>query len=398
MSRTGVWMAIAIFACNTVAFNTGYATAPEAIHGANGMVASRSQIASVVGATILSEGGNAIDAAVAVGFALAVTYPSAGNLAGGGFMLIRLADGTVVANDHRETAPAAASRDMYLDAEGNLIKGRSTETHLAVGVPGTVHGLLTVLERYGTMDRAEVIKPAENLANRGFMLPRDMALDIARRASLFAQHPGSKKQFSAPDGTPFKPGDVFVQKDLGETLKAIRVKGIAGFYEDRIADLLVAEMERGGGLITLKDLADYRSVWRTPLEGTYRGHKIVSMPPPSSGGVLLIQMLNMLEPYDVKSMGYGSADAIHLLIEAERRAYADRAEHLGDSDFYPVPVEQMISKAYAAKRFSDFNALKATRSDAVGAGEVPWESPDTTHASVIDRHGNAVSYTTTLNT
>jgi gamma-glutamyltranspeptidase/glutathione hydrolase len=397
MTLIRLWTITIVFVAGILMSGVAQSAARAAVFAENGMVASRSQLASVVGATILSEGGNAVDAAVAVGFALAVTYPSAGNLAGGGFMVIHLANGTLIANDQRETAPAAATRDMYLDESGNVVKGLSTRSHLAVGVPGTVDGLLAVLERYGTMDRADVIRPAETLANRGFKLPRDIASDLERLALQFEQYPGSKKVFFAPDGTPHRAGDVLVQKDLGETLKAIRVAGRRGFYEDRTADLVVAEMERGGGLITHEDLKAYRSVWREPIEGSYRGHRIVSMPPPSSGGVLLVQMLNMLEPFDLGAMGYGSADAVHTMVEAERRAYADRAEHLGDPDFYDVPVEQLISKAYAAQRFADFNPARASLSKDIGAGNVPWESPDTTHASVIDKHGNAVSYTTTLN-
>lgn len=373
-----------------------YGASPEVSYGDGGMVASRSRLASEVGADILKQGGNAVDAAVATGFALAVTYPSAGNLGGGGFMLIRLADGTVVANDHRERAPAAATRDMYLDEEGNPIPGQSTKTHLAVGVPGSVDGMLSALKRHGTMDRRTVLAPAIKLARRGMLLDQDLASQFNRRQVDFAPHPAAIKIFGHGK-TPFVAGDRFVQLDLARTLDRVRRYGRAGFYEGVTAELIAQEMERGGGLITVKDLADYRSVWREPVTGTYRGVEIVSMPPPSSGGVLLLQMLNMLEPHDIGAMGYGSADAMHLMIEAERRAYADRAEYLGDPDYYPVPIAKLTSKAYAKERFADVDLAKASRSADIGPGAWPQESPDTTHLSVMDKAGNTVSYTTTLN-
>lgn len=372
------------------------AIAPEAEFDPDGMVASRSVLASQVGAEILRGGGNAIDAAVATGFALAVTHPSAGNLAGGGFMVIRLADGTVITNDHRERAPIAASRDMYLDQAGNVVPGLSTYSHLAVGVPGTVDGLLAALEKYGTMSRNQVLQPAIRLARRGFEIDWDMARDLEAQLPGMQKYPASMAIFSNK-GKPWKRGDVLVQKDLAKTLDLIRRRGRDGFYAGRTADLLVKEMQNGGGLITLDDLSEYKSVWRAPAVGQYRGHEIISMPPPSSGGALLVQMLNMLEPFDLKKMGYGSADAVHVMVEAERRAYADRAEHLGDPDFVKVPVKQLTDKVYAQRRFADFDPAKASRSADIGAGSWSAESPDTTHASFIDKQGNAVSYTTTLN-
>ena len=371
---------------------------PEAVFGAKGVVASRSPIASEVGAAMLRRGGNAVDAAVATGFALAVTHPSAGNLGGGGFMVIRMADGTLAANDHREKAPTAAFREMFQDEQGEVIEGLSTASHLAVGVPGSVAGLLSVLEDYGTLDRRTVIEPAVRLARDGFALPRDLARSLAARQDAFALHPASAAAFAKDDGEPYAAGDTFSQPDLAASLERVLEHGRAGFYAGETADLIVAEMQRGGGLITHADLAGYRSVWREPIRGTYRGHDIISMPPPSSGGVLLVQMLNMLEAYDIGAMGFGSAAAMHHVIEAERRAYADRAEHLGDADFHPVPVMQLTDKAYARQRFSDFHAQRASRSEDVGAGAVPPpESPDTTHVSVIDKDGNAVAFTTTLN-
>ena len=366
--------------------------------GPNGVVASRSPLASDVGIEVMKAGGNAIDAAVAVGFALAVTYPSAGNLGGGGFMLIRLANGDVVANDHRETAPAQASRDMYLDEDGELIAGLSTASHLAVGVPGTVAGLLDALAAYGTLPRETVLAPAVNLAKDGFPLPADLAAQFERQRERFARHPASLRKFTKPGDKPYQVGDTFRQSDLAATLERIAKNGRASFYGGRNADLIVAEMHRGNGLITHQDLMAYRSVWRSPIHGTYRGYEILSMPPPSSGGALLVQMLNMLEPFDINALGSGQPATAHLMIEAERRAYADRAQHLGDPDFYDVPLAMLTDKDYARERFSDFEPDLATRSESVGAG-VPWpeESAETTHVSVIDRAGNAVAYTTTLN-
>ncbi len=373
------------------------ATAAEPVRGTKGMVVTRSEIASQVGADVIGGGGNAIDAAVAVGFALAVAYPSAGNLGGGGFMVIRLADGDVVANDHRERAPATADRDMFLGDDGNVVEGLSTDTHLAAGVPGTVAGLLDVHERYGVLALDDVIDPAIALARDGFPLSSDLARDFASRLPDFAGRPAALAVFARADGTPYAEGDLFIQKDLAATLTRIRDGGRDGFYKGKTADLLVAEMQRGGGRVAQTDLDNYRSVWRAPIVGTYRGFDIVSMPPPSSGGILLVQMLNMLERYNLRAMGPGSSRAIHHMVEAARRAYADRAMHLGDADFYPVPVARLIDKAYAVVRFGDFDSRRASESAEVGAGSWPERGGETTHASIMDAAGNAVAYTTTLN-
>ena len=381
----------------TLLANLAFSASPEAVHGQRGMVASRSLLASEVGARIMRDGGNAIDAAVATGFAIAVTHPSAGNLGGGGFMVIRLADGAVVTNDHRERAPGAAHRDMYLDESGEVVEGLSTTSHLAAGVPGTVAGLLDVLQRHGTMSRKQVLAPAIELARDGFSLSYDLARGLSARADTFRRYPGSAAQFLRPNGTVYAEGDRFRQPDLAQTLTRISRHGRDGFYRGETADLIVAEMQRGNGLISHDDLRSYRSVWREPIIGRYRGHEIYSMPPPSSGGVLIVQMLNMLEPFDLTAIGYGSAARAHLLIEAERRAYADRAEHMGDPDFYPVPVERLIDPSYARARFADFTLDKASRSQDIGAGSWPAESPETTHISVMDVAGNAVASTTTLN-
>ncbi len=372
------------------------AAVPDPVLGEKGMVASRSMIASQVGADIMRAGGNAVDAAVATGFALAVTYPSAGNLGGGGFLVLRLADGTVKTLDFRETAPAAAHRDMYLDEQGDPVRDQSTKTRKASGVPGSVDGLIEVLEKHGTMPLAKVIEPAVKLAAEGFVLNHDLAKQFQRQLRFMKAYPSSMAQFSK-DGQPYQVGDRFRQPDLAATLKRIAAQGRAGFYQGQTADLIVAEMKRGDGLISKEDLAGYRSVWREPITGTYRGYQIWSMPPPSSGGVLLVQMLNMLEPHDVGAMGFGSAATIHLMIEAQRRAYADRAEHLGDTDFVKVPLAELTEKRYAQTRMADYKADHASDSAAIGAGSVPKESRETTHYSVIDAAGNAVAVTTTLN-
>lgn len=376
-----------------LAFTTAHA---ETLQGTGGMVASRSELASQVGADILAAGGNAVDAAVATAFALAVTYPSAGNLGGGGFMVLALADGTVVTQDSREVAPMAAHRDMFLDAQGNVDRQLALDSLQSAGVPGSVAGLLDALERYGTMSRQQVLAPAIKLAREGFVLNEDLAEQFADNLEGFREHPASLAVFSK-NGEPYKAGDLWQQPDLADTLQRISDEGRDGFYKGKTADLIVAEMERGNGLITHADLEAYEPVWREPIRGTYRGYEIWSMPPPSSGGVLLVAMLNMLEPYDLGKLGYGSAETLHLMIEAQRRAYADRAEYLGDPDFVSVPVNKLIDKDYARQRFADFDPQKATDSNSIGAGVWPEESLETTHFSVVDKDGNAVALTTTLN-
>jgi gamma-glutamyltranspeptidase/glutathione hydrolase len=368
----------------------------ETQQGTGGMVASRSDIASQVGADILSAGGNAIDAAVATAFALSVAYPSAGNLGGGGFMVIALADGTVTTQDNREMAPLAASRDMFLDAQGNVDRKLTLDSLQSSGVPGTVAGLLDALERHGTMTRQQVLAPAIKLAREGFALNDDLATQFSDNLEGFREYPASLAVFSN-NGAPYAAGDVWKQPDLADTLQRISDEGRDGFYKGKTADLIVAEMQRGTGLITHEDLEGYQPVWRDPIHGTYRGYDIYSMPPPSSGGVLLLEMLNMLEPFDVGQLGLGSAATLHLMIEAQRRAYADRAEYLGDPDFVDVPVANLVAKDYATKRFADFDPEHATDSSAIGAGNWAEESPQTTHFSVVDAKGNAVSMTTTLN-
>jgi gamma-glutamyltranspeptidase / glutathione hydrolase len=372
------------------------AASREAVYGEGAMVSSRSTLASTVGVKIMKQGGNAIDGAVATAFALAVTYPSAGNIGGGGFAVIHFEDGKVITQDHREMAPGAAHRDMYLDDNGDEIKGLSRSTLLATGVPGSVEGLLGLLRDYGTNTRQEVMAPAIKLAEEGFLLDTDLAKHINTAGQALFKNPAAFKKFTI-DGRALRAGDIWKQPDLAKTLRLISDKGRDGFYAGETADLIVQEMQKGGGIISHDDLANYRAVYRDPVHTNYKGYDVWTMGPPSSA-VLVLQMLNMLEPFDLKAMGWGSSKAIHLMIEAERRAYADRAEHLGDSDFYDVPLDMLVDKKYAQSRFSDFDINKASSSEAIFAGAAPeQESMETTHFSVIDKSGTAVSFTTTLN-
>lgn len=379
-----------------VSFVFSPAALSNTVSGANGVVTSRSQIASDVGIEILQQGGNAVDAAVAVGFALAVTYPSAGNIGGGGFMVIRLEDGTVVTQDHREKAPGAAFPDMFLDDAGNVDRRKSLYSAQAAGVPGSVAGMLDALERYGSLSREAVMAPAIRLAEQGFPLTQDLAEDFERVLGSMRNYPASMAVFSN-NAQLWRAGDQWIQTDLAETLKRIARDGRDGFYKGPVADMLVAEMQRLDGMINHDDLAAYNVEWREPIHGNYRGYDVWSMPPPSSGGALVVQMLNMLESYDVGAMGWGSAETVHLMIEAQRRAYADRAEHMGDPDFYPVPLAMLTNKDYATQRFLDFDPQRASLSEDIGAGFWPAESTETTHYSVMDKNGVSVAVTTTLN-
>ena len=371
------------------------ATEAKRVTGTRGVVASNSIIASEVGVAMIEQGGNAIDAAVATGFALAVTHPSAGNLGGGGFMVIRLSDGTFVSNDHREMAPARATRDMFVNADGQMIPDLSTESHLSSGVPGTVAGLIDVLERHGSLSLAEVIAPAITIAEEGFIMSEELARTIGRQVERLSRFEAGRAKFTK-DGDPYQAGDLWRQPALAETLKRISAEGKAGFYDGETAALIVAEMQRGDGLISHDDLLAYKSAWRQPVRAKYGDYSIHTMPPPSSGGVLLIQMLNMLATQNLAESGANSLATVHAMVEAERRAYADRATHLGDPDYYEVPIAKLTNPDYAAERFADFDPSRATPSSEVHAGT--WhEGADTTHVSVIDADGNAVAYTTTIN-
>jgi gamma-glutamyltranspeptidase/glutathione hydrolase len=365
------------------------------------MVASQEARATRIGVDVLERGGNAVDAAVAVGFALAVTHPQAGNLGGGGFMLIHLADRNEdVAVDYRETAPQATTRDVFLDDKGEADPRKSRDSGLGVGVPGTVAGLALALERYGSgkFTWAQLIAPALEAARNGVAVEDDLADSLARAQPRLARWPSTAKIFLNPDGVVLAPGQSLVQADLAASLDMIARDGPRSFYQGPIAEKIVADVRGAGGLMTLDDLAAYRPVIRTPVRGTYRGYDIVSMPPPSSGGVHLIEMLNVLESYPLADLGAGSVPALHLMVETMKRAYADRAEFLGDPDVVAVPVERLTSKSYAAELRRSIDPRRATPSRDIHAGQpVPAEGANTTHYSVIDAAGNAVANTYTLN-
>lgn len=357
------------------------------------MVVSSEPFASEAGLEILRAGGNAVDAAVAVGFALAVTHPEAGNIGGGGFMLVRLASGESVVVDYREEAPAGASRDMYLDSEGRLIPGASTEGVLAAGVPGTVAGLALAHKKYGKLPWRRVLAPAIRLAAQGFPVSFELSQSLRANGEQLAKFPESRRIFLR-DGRPYEPGEIFRQPELARTLKQIARGGPAAFYQGRIARAIVATMQKHQGLIHLSDLSQYQAKTRQPLRGSFRGFEILTVPPPSSGGVGLIEMLNVLEPLDLGRPN--SYESIHLIAETMRRAYADRAAYLGDADFVSVPVQGLTSSAYAAKLREEI--LNAKAEVAVQAGRpADLEATQTTHFSVVDADGNAVANTYTLN-
>lgn len=364
------------------------------ITSGNGMVVSAHPEASLIGTVILKKGGNAIDAAIATEFALAVCYPEAGNIGGGGFMLIRKADGKTDVIDYREKASGNASRDMFLDSAGNIMESFSTETHLASGVPGTVDGMVRAHSLYGSLPFKDLIQPAVDLAEKGFHLTGEQADHLNSRKTVFLKRNASIPAFVRAEE--WKEGDLLVQHDLAGTLKRIRDNGRDGFYSGITADLILKEMQRGKGIISGTDLRDYISSVRTPLTADYRGYRIITVPPPSSGGIILIQLLKMIEPYNVKEMGFGSPATIHLVTEAERRSFADRSEYMGDPDFMKVQVKDLISDSYLGIRMQTFNENYASASADIMPG-VLVESDETTHYSVVDAMGNAVSATTTLN-
>jgi len=369
------------------------------VHAMHGMVSSESALASDVGVEVLRKGGNAVDAAVATGFALAVTMPNSGNIGGGGFMILH--DGKTgkdTAIDFREMAPAAASRNMYLDASGNVIQNKSLFTQAAIGVPGTVAGLTYALEHYGTMKRADLVAPAVRLANNGFPVGETLAgLFVAEHDHLMAWE-GTRKVFSRNGKLPVT-GDVLRNPDLGRSLALIGRDGAKAFYDGPIGAAIVKEAKGHDGLITAADLKNYKVVERTPVRGNYRGYEIVSMPPPSSGGVHVVQILNILSNFPLKDWGPNSARTIHAMAEAEKRAYADRSEYLGDPDFVKVPVKGLMSPAYAKELAGQIDLEHATPSAQIKPGRPqPYESDQTTHFVVADSHGSVVSVTYTLNT
>ena len=365
----------------------------------NGMVVSTQPLADQAGQLMLDNGGNAVDAAVAVGYALAVVHPQAGNIGGGGFAIIHTADGKDYALDFREMAPAAATRDMYLDKDGNVIPLNSTRTYKAAGIPGTVAGMSAMLDRFGTKKLSEVMAPAISMAEKGYPISERQASVMASFHGKLSKFATGRKYFLHADGTDYKPGEIFVQSDLAETLKRIASEGPKGFYEGKTAELIEADMKANDGLITKEDLAKYEVKWREPSTATYRGYKIVSMCPPSSGGAIIAEILNVMENADMRTLWVASpAQAIHIMAEAMRQAYADRSEYMGDPDFVNVPVAELTSKESAKKIFERINPNKATPSDNVRPGLTPLkEGTNTTHYSVVDKFGNAVAITYTIN-
>ena len=366
----------------------------------NGMVASVDALATQVGVDILQQGGNAVDAAVAVGFALAVTHPQAGNLGGGGFMLLRTTAGRTTAIDFREMAPVKASRDMFLDAQGNADSKLSLTSHLASGTPGSVAGFALAAQKYGTLPLNRLLQPAIELARKGFVVNGSLADDLNTYGKeVLLSHANSKAIFFKADGAPYHKGERLVQRNLAKSLELIAKQGPDAFYKGAIADEIAGEMAQHGGLISKADLAAYRAVERQPISGTYRGYEVFSMPPPSSGGIHIVQILNILENFDLAKLGFGSADAMQVMAEAEKYAYADRSEYLGDPDFVKVPWQALTSKAYAKSLAQQIDLAKARPSAEIKPGKLaPYESNQTTHFSVVDKAGNAVAVTYTLNT
>jgi len=373
----------------------------EPVRAPKAMVASQHPIASQVGLDIMKKGGNAVDAAIAVGLMLAVVYPEAGNLGGGGFMLIRLADGTTTSIDYREIAPNAANRDMFLDKDGNIIRGEGSSTvgYRASGVPGTVAGFEMALKKHGSgkISWAELVAPARKVADEGFILTNRLANLFKSYERDLSKYEDSKRIF-LNNGDHFKEGDVLKQPDLARTLGRMEKVGPREFYTGETARLIADDMARNNGLITLKDLAEYKPVERVPLRGNYRGHEIITMAPPSSGGIVMLQILSMLENRDIKSLGYNSAAYYHLLAEALRRSFADRAKYMGDPDYATIPVKQLIDPEYSKSRGASILPDKVTKSSDVQAGEVVIkEGTETTHYTVVDPQGNVVSNTYTIN-
>jgi len=370
----------------------------QGVIASNGMVASAHPEASRVGVEILKMGGNAADAAVAVQFALAVVHPAAGNIGGGGFFVYRTKKGKNYTLDFREKAPLKGHKDMYLDADGNVIQGLSLSGHLASGVPGSVDGMVEVHKKFGKLPWATLLQPAIDLAEKGVVLTVKEATGLNRIKNDLKKLNTDTTYFRRSDGQDWQTGDLLVQKDLGQTLRRIQQKGRAGFYEGETAALLVAEMERGKGIISSEDLLQYHATWREPLVGKFKEYKLITMPPVSSGGVALLQLMKFVQPYPLKRWGWHSDSTIQVMIEAERRVYADRAKFLGDPDFVKVPVKELTSDEYLKTRWKDFTFSKATNSKEIDGGLIPgYESMETTHFSIVDKEGNAVSITTTLN-
>ena len=365
----------------------------------NGMVATEQELASRIGLDILKAGGNAVDAAVGIGFALAVALPNAGNLGGGGFMMVHDAKtGKSVALDFREVAPLKATRNMYLDDKGNVINGKSLYTHYAVGVPGTVAGMEHALKKWGTMPLDKVIAPSIALAEKGFPVSETLAKILRQEQKNMGKWPATTEIFWK-DGAPLKRGDLLVQKDLAQSMRLIAQQGAKAFYEGAIAQKIAAEMAPHAGAVTLQDLREYKVAEREPVRGTYRGHEVVTMPPPSSGGTHLVQILNMLEQWPLAQWGQNSAQTLHHMAESSKLAYADRSEYLGDPDFVKIPLKGLTSKRYAESLAKTIDPNRARPAKEIKPGQPqPYESDQTTHYSVVDKAGNAVAVTYTLNT
>ncbi|MBP6562439.1 MAG: gamma-glutamyltransferase [Neisseriaceae bacterium] len=399
LARTPLLPDVAISAAEAASQRYDYEMAVfHPIHAQNGMVASEQGLASQVGLAILKQGGNAVDAAVAMGFALAVVLPNAGNIGGGGFMLVHDSDSKKnVALDFREVAPAAASRDMYLDEANNVIEGQSMYSHQAVGVPGTVAGMVYALDQWGSMSLRQVMAPAIKLAEQGFVVSDTLAEILRQEADNLGRWPSSTAIFFK-DGRPLPAGERLVQADLAKSLRLIAKDGRKAFYEGPIAAAIVAQMAQHGGVMQAADLKNYQVVARQPISGDYRGYEVVTMPPPSSGGIHLIQMLNILSHYPMAEYGANSAESIRLLAESMKLAYADRAEYLGDPDFVTMPVTGLTAKAYAAELNRSIKPNQIRPSTAIKPGRPqPYESDQTTHYSVVDKKGNMVGVTYTLN-
>ena len=400
-SITYFFIPLSIFwaSCHTVKPFTDYKS-QKSVVADKAVVSAAHPLATKVGLDIIKQGGNAIDAAIAVQFALAVVYPRAGNLGGGGFLVYRSGDGKEISTlDFRERAPSKATRDMYLDANKNVMEGKSQKGVLAAGVPGTVDGCYKMFQKYSKLkDWKKLLQPAIDYAKNGFAITESEANRLnSNKIEFIKNNTKSTVLVKKDTSIAWKTGDILRQLELAETLERIRDKGRDGFYEGKTADLIVAEMQRGNGFISKADLKNYDAAWRKPLVGKYRGYDIITMPPPSSGGIALLQLLGIVEDYPLSNYGFHSAEAIHLFVEAERRVYADRAEHMGDADFYPVPVSGLIDKTYVVNRFKDYMPNRATRSEDVKAGNPKPEKENTTHLSIVDTEGSAVSITTTLN-
>ncbi len=394
-----------LLACNSFSNQTTEANSKKMflenrLHGKLGdsaMVVCAHPEAAKVGYTILKKGGNAVDAAIAVKFALAVVYPNAGNIGGGGFMMLRLSNGEINSLDFREKAPSLSSKDMFIDPKTNEVDRAIIETsHLASGVPGSVDGMWTAHQKYGSLAWSDLIQPAIDLANNGFNLTEKQANELTALQNELKKLNAGKNYFIKDDE--WKSGDVLIQADLANTLKNIAEKGRDGFYEGIVADKIVAEMKSHNGIMSKADLKNYHSVWRTPIKGSYKQYEIISMPPPSAGGIALTQLLNMVENYPLQKWGFQSMNTMNIMIEAEKRVYADRATWLGDQDFTIVPYSELISKEYAVTRMQNIDSNTITPSQEIKAGTfLGYESEETTHFSIVDKFGNAVAITTTLN-